>query len=173
MKFRILICMAALLSAGSVAAQTACPIGVAPGSPQCGPSAPPASGNSGVAPLPQPVPTGKWLSRYGAVAAADSGAMGVSTERRSKREADDAALQQCNKSGLPGCKLIFWYGNACMAIALTATEERKSSERTIISRGDTIEEASSDALSWCQKFHNGAECEVIHTGCSKPVFQHY
>lgn len=51
-----------LFLANNAYAQTACPNGVAPGSPQCGPD----SGTSrGEIPLPPPQPTGEWIKTWG------------------------------------------------------------------------------------------------------------
>lgn len=53
-----------LFLANNAYAQTACPNGVAPGSPQCGPD----SGTSrGEIPLPPPQPTGEWIKTWGAI----------------------------------------------------------------------------------------------------------
>ena len=161
-----------LITAVPALSQTACPIGVAPGSPQCGPSAPPASNAQGAAPLPQAVPTGKWLSRYGAIAVADNGDTGISSLKQSRREAEQEAVRQCRTWGSPGCKTIFWYDNACVA---SASRLEGSTQRSITrtSRGDTIEAASSEALSGCREVNNGAECKINFAECSKPVFVSY
>lgn len=63
MKFIYLVLFLFLAaSASPVLSQTACPSGVAPGSPQCGPD----SGTSrGDLSIPPPRPTGEWLKTWG------------------------------------------------------------------------------------------------------------
>lgn len=67
-RFRFLFLLNLFLS-GVAFGQTACAVGVAPGSPQCGPD----SGTSrGDIPDPPPRPTGEWLKTWGAIAGSNA-----------------------------------------------------------------------------------------------------
>ncbi|MCF5955679.1 DUF4189 domain-containing protein, partial [Xanthomonas perforans] len=93
-------------------AQTACPVGVAPGSPQCGPD----SGTSrGDIPAPPPRPTGEWIKTWGAIAIADNGDAGYTKGRLTSKEAEDAALQNCQKLAGMRCAIALTFHNQCAA----------------------------------------------------------
>jgi len=162
-----------LTTSATAFSQTACPIGVAAGSPQCGPSALPTGTNQEVAPAPRAVPTGRWITKWGAVAIADSGDMGVAVGKASRREANNEAVRQCKTWGSPGCKPLHSYANQCAAIARTDGDEATATIKSMFSGGDTVEAASSRALSSCQEVSSGMACKIIYAECSKPVFQPY
>lgn len=99
-------------------AQTACPAGVAPGSPQCGPS----PAHHGIVTSEQPpavryVPPGKWIKTWGSIALdALTGSVGTSNARLKRKDAVDEALESCAKSGTK-CETIITYVNQCVSLA--------------------------------------------------------
>ncbi|WP_078517016.1 DUF4189 domain-containing protein [Xanthomonas axonopodis] len=147
----------------SVFAQTACPSGVAPGSPQCGPD----SGTSrGDIPMPPPRPTGEWLKTWGAIAMSNStGDVGAVVGKFSESEAKSSAIQQCGVDGAPDCKVKLTYRNQCSALA--------SSQRdTFFQSSSTKEAAIEGVLDVCKKSNSGS-CNVMYSGCSDPLFKKY
>ncbi|PBP86167.1 hypothetical protein CCL22_02315, partial [Pseudomonas syringae] len=93
-------------------AQTACPGGVAPGSPQCGPD----SGTSRADSAPAR-PTGEWIKTWGAIAhSRTTGEPGSAVGKLSEGEAEQAALRQCAIEGTSDCKVSLTYYNQCAAL---------------------------------------------------------
>lgn len=142
-------------------AQTACPAGVAPGSPQCGPD----SGTSRAEPAP-PRMTGEWIKTWGAFAGSDStGEAGTSANKLSESEAKAAALRQCALSGAKDCKIDLVYRNQCAAIATTPN-------RSYFQSAPTEQEAVEMAMKSCVKGNSG-ECKVLYSECTKHYFRKY
>lgn len=160
----LIICVAYLFLSFTVSAQTACPVGVAPGSPQCGSD----SGTSrGDAPLPPPRPTGEWIKTWGAIASASStGEVGTTVGKLSETEARDAALHQCASGGARDCKVNLVYRNQCAA--LTASQRTGSffqsaaDERT----------ATNLAMKSC-KDSDGGSCRIAYSECTEPKFRKF
>ncbi|WP_434991203.1 DUF4189 domain-containing protein [Xanthomonas melonis] len=147
----------------SVSAQTACPVGVAPGSPQCGPD----SGTSrGDIPAPPPTPTGEWIKTWGAIAMSNStGDVGTSVGKFSEKEATDSAIIQCEKDGAADCKVQLVYRNQCSALA-------SSKRDTFFQASSSKEAASEGVLAICERSNTGS-CSVMYSGCSDPFFKKY
>lgn len=136
--------------------QTACPNGVAPGSPQCGPD----SGTSrGDIPAPPPRPTGEWIKTWGAIAGSDStGESGVVVGKLSEEEAEKSAIRLCALGGAADCKVDFVYRNQCAALI--------SSDTKSFSQGSATEKRAIDlAMSRCLKSGGGDSCKVKYSGC--------
>ncbi|MCC4635326.1 DUF4189 domain-containing protein [Xanthomonas dyei] len=160
----ISICWLVLL--GVADAQTACPVGVAPGSPQCGSD----SGTSrGDVPLPPARPTGEWIKTWGAIVnAEDSSEAWASTGKLSKGDAEADAVDQCQVAGFHGCAVTFTYRNQCVALASPASNQGRAGVAAAPDTGL----AENDAMSMCKK-QGGAGCSVIYKDCTKPIFKRF
>ncbi|WP_115563273.1 DUF4189 domain-containing protein [Xanthomonas arboricola] len=125
----------------------------------------------------QPRPTGKWLKTWGAVAVGVLDAaprygvpVGLASEAEAKRE----AMARCNRSGAQGCRIGTTFRNQCMAIGEPQIDGLPKPNGIIQFSGQPTEgEASAEALRRCMKENPGAQCKVIHTACSKQVFQEF
>jgi len=145
-------------------AQTACPVGVAPGSAQCGPS----SMLGGEIAQPPPSPSGEWIKTWGAIATASNGDTGVSSKMFSKEEAEAAALKNCLSLGSADCRVSFAYRNQCVA----AVNPVGGGEGGVISSAETLEKALKRATSKCQAVSGGA-CKASIAECSAPFFRKF
>nr|WP_241094196.1 DUF4189 domain-containing protein [Xanthomonas bonasiae] len=141
-------------------AQTACPVGVAPGSVQCLPDSESSSQSSR--------PTGEWIKTWGAIASSSNGDVGSSTGKFSEQEAEGNALKICANLGNSDCKIMFTYKNQCVAVVKAAAGRTGGK----IVSGVSIGDAKSKALDQCKK-SSGAECSVVGADCSKPFFKEY
>jgi len=159
----ILVLLMALLAAPVAFAQTACPSGVAPGSPQCGPDA----GTSRGAP-PAPRPTGEWIKTWGAIASSDSGDIGSSTGKFSEKDAQAESLKICADFGNADCKVNLTYRNQCVAVVQAA----KGRTGGKIITAETADIAAKTALEECRQ-DSGAACVVRGTDCSEPFFRKF
>ncbi|MEQ7993371.1 DUF4189 domain-containing protein [Xanthomonas hortorum] len=145
-------------------AQTACPVGVQPGSPQCGPD----SGTSRGDPAP-PRPTGEWITTWGAIVGTDDGAGGwPSNGKFSKSDAEQDALNQCRAEGVVGCKVLLAYHNQCVAVAAPSSGKGENGIASAKTEGLAAEAASRN----CRNDERGG-CSVIYSTCAKPVFRKY
>jgi len=160
------VLLLALAATPTVFGQTACPSGVAPGSPQCGSDA----GTSRGAPAPAaPRPTGEWIKTWGAIADSETSDQAwASIGLLSKKEAEDDAIDQCQSAGMRGCKVTFTYRNQCVALASSTNARRASG----VAGAPVVEQAEASALERCEK-ENGERCTVIYKDCTKPVFRKY
>lgn len=161
--------MAGLSGMGLARAEQGCPAGLAPigqaPGPICVPQ--PGYGIGGPSPVQQQQPSApqpRWLDRWGAIAI-DGVAqkMGAVTDRKSSRDAQKAALKDCQTRGgsAQECKkTLLVYGNGCGAVALGA-------DFVVARGGGSIEQASERARKECSA--NSVDCEVLYTRCSYPV----
>ncbi|MEA9710818.1 DUF4189 domain-containing protein [Xanthomonas campestris] len=158
-----LFLMVNMFLSGVAYGQTACPVGVAPGSPQCGPD----SGTSrGDIPDPPPRPTGEWLKTWGAIAGSNStGETGAVTGKLSRQEAEKRAIQLCAEGGAPDCKINLTYKNQC---AVSVSSEKKS----FFQGAESKEVATNLAMKDCESY-GGGKCNIIYSGCSDPIFKKY
>ncbi|PPU29195.1 DUF4189 domain-containing protein [Xanthomonas arboricola] len=146
-------------------AQTACPVGVAPGSPQCGPD----SGTSrGDIPAPPPRPTGEWIKTWGAIAIAHNGDAGYTKGRLTSEEAENAALQNCQKLAGMQCTIALTFHNQCAAIASPASSRGKGA----ITGGPSLNDVQSRATKTCEK-NSGGDCKIAMSTCSDPIFRKF
>ena len=160
-----IICSASMLLALSFAtsafAQTACPVGVSPGSPQCGPDSGTSRGD-----IPPPRPTGEWIKTWGAIAISKStGEVGTSAGKFSESDANGSAVRQCSTNGASDCKVQLTYRNQCSALAASQVD-------TFFQSSSTEQLAISLVTKVCEQSGGGA-CKVMYTECSKPYFKKY
>ncbi|MBB5735457.1 hypothetical protein FHT08_001199 [Xanthomonas campestris] len=151
---------------GFANAQTACPSGVASGSPQCGPDSGTSRGNTPPAP---PRPTGEWIKTWGAIVnAEDSSEAWASIGKFSKGDAEADAIDQCQVAGHRGCAVTFTYRNQCVALASPSSAQGRAG----VAGAPSIALAESDAMDMCRK-KGGLDCSVIYKDCTKPVFRNF
>ncbi len=152
-----------LMSVNCAFAQTACPVGVAPGSPQCGPD----SGTSrGDIPTPPPRPTGEWIKTWGAIATSQStGEAGTSIAKLSEEDARRSAVHQCALGGASDCKVHLVYRNQCAAFAASHSD-------TYFQAAESKEVAVQLAKKSCEKSETGS-CKVMYSDCTDPIFRKY
>ena len=154
-------------------AQTACPVGVAAGSAQCGPSPaehvnPGTAGDSGPS-ATRYVPTGEWKKTWGAVAIdSETGAVGATFGKRSKNEAERDALDRCRTSGSAACRVQIAYKNQCVATFFPSIP----GQRGLSGSGATVEDATRRGAEKCREL-NGNECNLVYTRCTEPIFDAY
>ncbi|MFA0924961.1 DUF4189 domain-containing protein [Xanthomonas fragariae] len=148
-------------AAPPVLAQTACPVGVAPGSPQCGPDSGTSRGDSA-----PPRPTGEWIKTWGAIATSKSmGEAGTAANKFSEDEARQTALHECSLGGADDCQVHLAYYNQCAALASSQAE-------TFFQASPTEQRAAKLVLQSCKESHGGA-CKVTYSECTKPIFRNY
>lgn len=152
-----------VFSAGSYA-QTACPQGVGPGDPRCGP----AGGGGGGWDLPAGKVYTRWKSTWGAMVGDNAtGNVGTSTGQSSRRKAVREARDKCKASGGLECKFVYTYMNACAVVA-EPIEALKNPIATYLD-GETVEAASKLAIADCSVKNAGRSCEVTYSNCTAPI----
>jgi hypothetical protein len=157
-----------LAVSGHAVAQTACPQGVTAGSALCGPS--PAAGNYESAPQPviRYVPTGRWHTRWGALAMdRKTGRTGVSAEQETEADARAEALEQCGLLKSASCSIDTVYSNGCVAMGWPV-------EGGFVTNYVAQDRAAAEAgaMKRCTE-KNGAACVIKFADCSKPVFERF
>ncbi len=158
-----LLIVGLLLIAQSSFAQTACPSGVAPGSPQCVADA----GTSREEAPPRP--TGEWIKTWGAIAGyAQRDEVWSTTGKFSEEDAWQEVLGKCNASGATDCKVDMTYFNPCVAMALPSAGVGNSSIYT----GKDEKTAGARAMESCER-RQGAVCKVTFTECTEPFFNRF
>ena len=151
-----------LLLPVSAWAQTACPVGVAPGSPQCGPS-PTYRGEPVQGP---PRPTGRWQELWGAVAMDDViGSVGASVDMDDEQSARADALRRCVKPGAKGCAVRIVYHNQCVALAWSDNSGHPGG----LASGPELTDARKLATDGCRS-HDGGSCQIVYSDCSLVKF---
>lgn len=153
-----------LLGGASAAnAQTACPQGVAPGSPACGPS-----GGGWLPPPPPSMPRQRWKLTWGAFASDDAqSVIGTSTGQFSRRAASKAAMAKCAALGGRNCKVTLTYENQCAVVAETVEDLQPIA--SVQGSGPSVEEASRPVLEACARDNNGHKCKIVYSNCTAPV----
>jgi len=160
---------------------------------RCPPGQYPTGGSNGVlgcAPIPgangetaqppPPVPTGKWESRWGAIAVDEDvpvGAVtpiGVAVSRKSKQDARGAALDACSQRGGKRCVVRLAYHDQCAVIA-DLTSAIGSGKRSVsyFASAETTGKAEALGLKECAAANGGAECEIVYSACSVSDFKPY
>lgn len=172
MKAVLVLVFAFLICPFSAFAEGGCP----PGSYPIG-----GQGVQGCAPIPQgggaaadgPRATGKWETRWGAIAEDPiSMATGASVSMKSKRKAVDAATAECKRMGGRNCKVRLAYFNQCAAIAdATAQSLASGPGASVASRAETAPKAEALALKDCSSAGNGQQCEISYSACSLSEFK--
>jgi hypothetical protein len=163
-------------------AEGRCPPGQYPIGDERAPGCAPIPGAYGdAAGTSSPVPTGKWETRWGAIAeesaARDPGtplATGVSESRKSEREATSAALEECKRVGGRKCSISITYHNQCVALAdPTARQLSKGPGKSLGYRAETVDQAKTLALNACRSLDGGQECKIIYSACSMSEFKSF
>ena len=103
----------------------------------------------------------QWESRWGAIATdGPSGALGAATDKRSKREASQAALQDCQSKGGVNCKIDAAYDNQCAAVVV-------GSGGYNVQNAPTTDRAVAIGMKICRE--GLTDCHAYYTACSLPV----
>ena len=152
-----------LVCAAHASAQTACPVGTAPGSATCGPSP-----GSAEMPPPPPRPSGEWLKTWGAISSNRAGDMGVSSGKLSKAEAEEEARNRCLGWKTGDCKIDISYRNQCVAAAGALQNRRGGGTAS----GPTLDGAKSQAMKICNEV-SGGQCKIMVAECSEQVFRKF
>jgi len=162
------------LTASDVYADGNCPPGYYPiggqGVQGCAPiSSQPAAGQGGSVPAPPPRPSGEWIKTWGALAGSLGGAQGgAATGAKSEDEASRQAVKYCEESSGSSCKVEFVYFNQCAVAVVSASK----STGTQYAGGPTVQAATDTAMRLCEN-KGGAQCNVIYSACSEPLFRRY
>ena len=128
--------------------------------------------------IPASVPTGKWDTRWGAIAQdsdplpGGSMPVGVAESEKSKREATSTSLAQCQRAGGRRCKVLLDYHNQCAALVGTVYNPSRRGITYTFS-APTIEQARSKALEGCEVRSSGSGCTVIYSACSMSEFKSF
>lgn len=169
MKTRCLAGLATLCSLWSPVAAAQCQAGMSSaGNPQCiPPSAWPQNASA-----QQATPAGpSWKLTWGAIAIdLDSGDVGTTVGKPSKRKAEREALDRCEASGAKGCRqVLFAYENQCAVIAWPSVVGVGAG--VIAQSGATVEAASKIALKRCAGTSVGdsGKCRIVYSECTEPV----
>lgn len=129
----------------------------------------------GCAPIPaggdtagsEPRPTGRWIKTWGAIAISGAtGDSGAAMGKRSKGEAERAAIANCSNDGARDCKVSYTYKNQCVALVSPSS----ASESSTAGRGPTKEKASEMAMKVCTD-RGSAGCKLLYSECTDPIFE--
>lgn len=144
-------------------------------------------GVQGCAPIPQsgsaiPAsrPTGKWETRWGAIARDFSPtpgarlAIGVAESQRSKKDASAVALAQCAEGGGNDCRVLLAYNNQCAALSGPVVSDLAAKGGITYAAGAPgIEEAKANSMRSCQGAAGGQRCTVVYAACSMAEFKSF
>jgi hypothetical protein len=122
-------------------------------------------------PLSSKPPPQHWQLTWGAVAmsAGGDGGVGVSVGKYSRFDAGNEAILQCELVSETACELVLSYHNQCAVIAWPSRDGDPVGGETIVRGGASIDVASNGALAACRSLHNGNDCEIVYSACTKPV----
>ncbi len=95
---------------------------------------------------------------FGAIAYGDNRAEGISWNKGSQAEADDAALDTCAKTG-SNCKIVYRYRDTCAALAVNP-----GSQHIAAATGRIEIDAKANAIEACQ--NSGGKCFTNLSACS-------
>lgn len=152
-----------LVFSTSLFAQTACPVGVAAGSNQCGPSP---VWQPQVPKQEEPAPSGHYRDTWGAIAMDEvMGAVGTSVNMDSEAEAGAAAVRRCVRPGARGCAVRITYRNACGALAWSDNPGHAGGLGS--ARG--LAYAESLARQECLN-NGGGSCKIVFSQCTETKF---
>ncbi|WP_312318948.1 DUF4189 domain-containing protein [Stenotrophomonas sp.] len=134
----------------------------------------------GTGEAPSPVATGKWETRWGAIAEDFSAnargvplVTGVAESRKSKREAGKIAVQQCEQGGGQECKVVATYYNQCIAVADPKPRSQGGpGGKSVIYNALTAELAQKKALDECNT-SDAMQCSIIYSACSMSEFKKF
>lgn len=106
------------------------------------------------------VPVGRWEKRWGAFVIDDKVGLGVSRDMPSKKIAQSAAMQDCQRKGGTQCKVQLVYSNQCGVII-----EGDRGYNT--ARAPTVERATEAGLEVCNR--SDRNCQVYFSDCTHAV----
>lgn len=131
---------------------------------------PGASSGSAAAPVDaRPMPTGEWLTTWGAVAESPtSNLVGTSANKRSKELAESEAIRKCAAEGSRDCRTTVSYYNQCVAFSAPSSGKGRGSVNTAVDM-DTVK---ARALRSCKDV-GGGSCIIAYSECSNPVFREF
>ena len=98
-----------------------------------------------------------WVDRWGAIAFGRTSILGVSEGKVSKRDAEDAALEDCTAQGGRNCKVDLSYYNQCAAVAWGASGSASVGAAT-------VERASENSMKVCRQ--RTVDCQIFYSACS-------
>lgn len=167
-KFMVLLLIYFFFSEGALA-EGRCPPGQYPVGGQgvlgCAPI--PGYGNQGG--QAAPVPSGRWLTTWGAIAESSStDLVGISVGEASQEAAERVALGKCAAEGDPNCSISMTYHNQCVAIAIPSSGKGHAA----YANGPDESEVLDRAIARCGDT-GGGECIRYYSDCSRPVFIPY
>ena len=107
-------------------------------------------------------PAEQWERRWGALATSvPDGVLGVSTDKRSEREASQVATRDCAAKGGFNCKIEITYDNQC-AVVVVGDGGYNASNATTANRAVEL------SMKTCRDAGR-ANCHVYYSACSLPV----
>lgn len=158
LKYKKVVVACLALLAGDAAAQTACPVGITPGSAVCGPT-----------PVPRSGPAGHWVYTWGAIAIdPPSSAVGKSTGQATEDDARRTAINDCRTVGTTACEVYITYQHQCVALAWP----EKPGKPVGINLGSSVQQASTRAGNDCRAT-GGGNCRIVYSECTAARFEKY
>jgi len=154
MRSSLLVAVALAVASAEVVAQN-CPQGIpSAGNPFCIPPSDPRSIGGSVN-----IQKMVWEDRWGAIAFdPQKGFYGASENNRSKRDAEDGAIQSCRRNGgTVHCRTELVFHNQCGVVAW-------GNEYVTTASAPTIKGASERAIYTCSEKSSG--CEIVYASCS-------
>lgn len=141
------------------------PVGRADGVQGCAPI----PGGAGEAAQSGPIPTGRWIKTWGAVAIAKGGDVGVALGKQKKTEASSESIANCAQHGARDCQVVLSFKNQCAAVVSPSDGRLGGST---FARAVSIEVASATAMDICTG-RGSSGCRVIYSGCTEPIFEKF
>lgn len=114
--------------------------------------------------MPPPQPTVRWADRWGAIATDytnGNNSLGTSVNMSTRRQAEQAALTDCQAHGGQQCRIETWYGNGCAAFVAGNTTH-------ISTHAETQDQAIEIGIKTCTK-GGDVNCKAYYTACSQPT----
>jgi hypothetical protein len=107
-------------------------------------------------------PVEQWERRWGAIATdGPNDALGVATDKRSKQEASQVAMQDCQSKGGVNCKIDIAYDNQCAVVVVGDGAYN-------VPIAATVDQAAEIGMRTCRATGR-RNCHVYYSACSLPV----
>ncbi|WP_353505955.1 DUF4189 domain-containing protein [Variovorax fucosicus] len=107
-------------------------------------------------------PAEQWERRWGAVAIdSPKAVMGIAVDKRSKREASQAAVSDCQRQGGVNCEIEAAYDNQCVAV-VTGNGAHNTASAATVNRAVEL------GMKTCRDT-GLTNCQAYYTACSLPV----
>ncbi len=161
---KLCVCTFGLLGAATAAhAEGGCPPGQYPANGQGWQACYPIPGyDQGQSQQNQAPP--RWLDMWGAVAtyipSNGTEAVGTAINLPTRKQAEDAALQDCHAKGGVNCKIELSYSNQCAAMVVGRSGQN-------VNPGATINDAAQRGIAVCRN-SGDTGCQVYYSACSLP-----